>query len=354
VFSICQTLSATIATAPVSILCFGYISAVAPITNILIGYAVSVLLVLSVVAVILLCFTGALKAVSALPVIAICLVVRYIVWAINYCASIPWAVFITKPIFLIPWLFLFITICSFAGKEIIKCNKFKKLLKIVLLVTLSVTIVLFSVCYGMFKENAISVLSVGKGSCTVLNIDGVSIAVGAGDTKDDALKIKNKLLSIGATKLDYLILPSLEKTVSGGAVNLITYLKPQKVVLLSSGEYKDKLKHISNDSFCWFDNRAVIEPTNNSEIFIISNIGVTINTPKFSLVFAIGDGIKDLYQLTTTKEPILVAADNINEDVSNLDFTKIILSSKVISDKNFKNTVVPVLEMNNKDIREVY
>ncbi len=351
VFSICQTISATITTAPISILCFGYISVVAPITNVLIGYAVSVLLVLSLVAVIALCFTGVFKSVAALPVVAICLSVRYIVWAINYCASIPWSVFITKPIFLIPWLLLFITICFLAGKGIIKHQKIKKIFNIVLVVILSVSIILFSVCYGGFKENAVSVLNVGNGSCIVFNIDGVSVAVGAGDTKDDALKIKNKMLSIGVTKLDYLILPSLQKSVSGGAVNLIAYLRPTKVILSSSGEYKDKLEHINNDSFNWFDKKAYLEPTKTSEVFVVSNVGVVVNSTEFSYVIALGDLVKDLYPLATNKNPILILVDKISGDVSKFDFSKIILSNKKIS---FKNTDVPVLEMNNKDLREVY
>ena len=349
IFALCQTLSATLATAPVNILCFGYISAIAPIANILIGYAVSVLLVLSLITVVILALPSVLKVAATLPIIAMCLIVRYVVWAVEICASRPWAVFATNIVFLIPWFLLFITVCLIPAQKLVNKPFMKKLLKISSVIILCFAILIFGICYNFNKENIESVLSLGDTGSVILNIDNVTVAIGAGDTKNDVINIKNQMLSIGANKLDYLILPSLEKSVSGGAPRLITRLKPTKVILTSQGEYKDKLSHISNDSFLWFNNKSAIKPTPDTEIFVIANIGAVVNTMDYSLIISFGKGINNLYKLSNKSEPILILVNEVNEEFKELNLSKIVLSGNEDSVKNMKNRLknltVPITEV---------
>lgn len=354
-FALCQTLSATVATAPVSILCFGYISVISPLANILIGYAITVLMILSLITVIILCLPTVFKAAATLPIIAMVVIVRYVVWIVGVCADISWAILPTEPIYLIPWALIAVILLLLPFYNIFKNKKLcKRYLQITLAVFLVFSIISFSTLYRILPKSKISVIDVGKGSSIALNINDNIIVIGAGDTLNDADIIENHLLARGERRVDYLLLPSLAKSVAGGAPEFIYNFSPAAVVCPKSGDYADKLQHIINDNFSLFNQRVAIRIDYESEIYMIADVGLALNTKDFSLIVAVSDNVRELYNLVTNKNKILICVDNTPNDINAADFSKIVLSGSEETvakmKSNLSYAMVPVLDSGNKTL----
>lgn len=354
-FALCQTVSATVATAPISILCFGYISVISPFTNILIGYAATALMALALVTAIILCFPFVFKAAATLPIILMVIIVRYIVWVVDKCANVSWAILPTEPIYLIPWAFiavalLLLPLLSFFKNQ----NSIKRYLRIALIVFIAFSLSAFGTIYHIAPESRISVIDAGKGSSIVLNINKKIMVIGAGDTLSDADTIQNHLLSRGVTKVDYLLLPSLEKSVAGGAPEFIFNLSPASVVCPNSGDYADKLQHISNDNFSVFNQRSAIKIDANSEAYLIADMGITINGKDFSLIVSVGDKVGELYNVATENNVILICIDKIPNDVNSFEASKIILSGSEEAVAQMKsvlgNATIPVFDSGSETV----
>lgn len=354
-FALCQTVSATVAVAPISILCFGYISVISPLTNILIGYASTILVALALITAIILCLPVVFKAAATLPIIAMVIIVRYIVWAVDKCADVSWAILPTEPIYLIPWAFIAGALLLLPLLSLFKNKKrIKSYFRITLIVFLSFSLCAFGKIYQIAPKSRISVIDAGKGSCIVLNINKNIMVIGAGDTLSDADTIKNHLLSRGETRVDYLLLPSLKKSVAGGVPELIFELSPDNVVCPNNGDYQDKLQHISNDNFSFFNQRAVVKIDATSIAYLIADMGITINSKDFSLIVSVGDNVGELYDVATQKNVILICIDKIPNDVNTLKTSKIILSGSEEGVAQMKarlsNTTTSVLDSGNETL----
>ena len=327
--ALCQTLAAIVATTPICILGIGYISLIAPISNLLIVWAINLLTSLTFVTVILLCLPSVLKALAAVPIIILCLLTRYTVYVTNTLAKIPWATAETKPEYIISFLLFILIIPTILLLKNCNLQKRGKIALRATAITLALSSVLSLVLfYNMSSGPKISVLSVGKGISVVVRGDDKTAVIGAGDTPNDYIKIENHLFGIGARQVDYLILPAANKPFAGGAPEFIS--KQNSVVAYpNSGEYADRLNYIKRNNFYTFNGVNVLDLDDEIQIIILPNVGSVINTPNKNIVVYSGEGdINLLFNLCHHKFPTLITHEKLK---STLEFTvgKLVITNKL-------------------------
>lgn len=314
-FSVCQTVSATLMTLPVSIIFLGYFSVVSVIANLLVGYAVTVLTVLAFVSVILLCLPSVFKAAAAIPVIILCLLVRYIVYVTEFCASMEWAITVARPAYLIPCFTAMLIVPALMLITKFRDRAIKAFMKILAVILALFTVASFLILYTIPENNSLAVLDVGKGNSIVFTHNGKTVVIGAGDTVGDAYTISYYLTSNGKTKIDYLILPTATKAFAGGAPELEYKCSIDNFIYPSHGDYYDKIKYISEDNFTAFDTVSKIN-TDEFNITNIADVGCVIDFYDGSVIIYTGDGdIKRLFEYSTNSNVIFISANALPESL---------------------------------------
>lgn len=309
IFALSQSISASLATMPVSILGIGYISVIAPLTNLLTGFAASMLTYMAFTSVILLFLPSVLKAAATLPIIVLCLLVRYLVKMTELCASVDFATIPAMPEYLISLgMFLMIIPLVFMVK---KLNN-KKALRISLKITASL-LVLASVSSALYLyENSpkyqISVLDVGKGNSIIVKDQHYITAIGCGDQLNDYHKIENHLLRYSLKDIDFILLPTTNKSFAGGCPEMILNNSKAKVIYSENGDYSEKLDYISTENFKTFK-RQIGFTYGNTEIKTLANMGTVINIENLSVVIYLGGDINKLTKLCKNKNPIFITSD---------------------------------------------
>ena len=321
-----QTLSATICTLPVSVFCFGYVSTVSLIANILTGHAMTFVMIFSLCAVVLLALPGVLSVSSGIFVVITCYLVRYTKAVVSILANTGTSIIsvegysaITVSIFFIGVCILLIALkfCYFKTRAVLKSIS-------AILICLSL---IFTTTLVFERKNSLQVVSVGKGHCILLSVDDYVYAFGAGDGENDATKIKNSLFTMGKTKIDCAILPSLEKEFAGGAAALLRKFPSAKVCCPDSGKFYDKIEHILNDNFTFYENDTSIK-NNDYEILIYNNLGVIINLDKYSVIIYLSGDPSVLYKECDKADVVFVAAGEVPEQINKLNIKRLVLSGK--------------------------
>ena len=106
-----------------------------------------------------------------------------------------------------------------------------------------------------------------------------------------------------------------QKSFAAGAPEMI-FKNPDAIIIHpSSGDYETKLNYISNENFNSFDYTAKLK-LNEAEITTYSDVGCTVNFKDFSLIIYVGSGdINLLFGAARHKNPILICADNLNQEI---------------------------------------
>ncbi len=331
-FPLCQTVSATIMTMPISIVVFRYLSIISPIANLLIDYPITLITVFSFLTVILLFLPLPFKVAATIPIIVLCLLVRYVVFIIRLFASFSFATIPVGPLYLIP---LIIALLAIPVLLIIKRfnpdQKFKTPLKAAPIFMILCSIISFSYIYSLTPKATLTVLELGKGSSVIITEGDYTIVMGAGDGESDSTKIINKLVEKGRTKIDYLILPNANKSVAAGAPELIYDYATSTVIHPTHGDYYKKLNYISDESFTTFNEISQIK-TDNFNITIIADVGCVLNAEDHSVIIYTGNNLaKSLFELATHDSPTFICIDSLPKEVLNGQASNIILSG---SDEN--------------------
>lgn len=348
-FSVSQTLSATLATMPVCILGIGYISLISPLTNLLTGYASTLLTVFAFISVILLCLPSFLKAAAFTPALILCALVRYIVKVTDICADIDFASVPALNEYLIS-LGLFILIIPI----LILAKKFntKKAVRIFLKLTAS-TLVIFSVSSAFFFYNAspkceIAIPDVGRGTSVIIKTNTDVLAIGTGDALTDYNKIESHMFKMCSQSIDHIIIPTANKSFAAGAPEMIFQNPHAKVVYPNRGEYIDKLNYISNNNFISFDYKISFK-LESAEVITFADIGTVVNFNNLSLIVYTGKGdLNSLFKVCSHTKPVLICADNLTQQIE-YEVSQCIISG---SDKARSN-LEQALKKQNIDFRAV-
>ncbi|MBE6761858.1 MAG: ComEC/Rec2 family competence protein [Ruminococcaceae bacterium] len=316
IFSLSQSLSATIATMPVCIIYLGYISLIAPVTNLLTGYAASLLTSFSFIGVALISLPSILKASATLPLFVIYTLVRYIVKITAICADIDFASIPARKEYLISFAILIISIPLLILAK--KSNK-KATVRISLklcasaMVLLSVSSAVFF--YDISPKTQITIPNVGKGASILIKTETDVFAIGAGDSLTDYNKIENFMVKMCKQDIDHIIIPTANKTFAAGTPEMVFQNPEANVIYPKTGDYTEKLDYISNQNFKSFDYKISFT-SGNTEIITIADIGTIVNFIDHTMVIYTGTGdINTLFSHCKYENPILICANNLIQNI---------------------------------------
>ncbi len=343
VLTLCQTLSAIFATTPICILGVGYISLIAPFANLLITGAFNILTSLSFVTVMLLCLPSVFKTIATIPIIILCLLVRYTVFITEKLASVPWAITSTEPKYIVSVILFLAAIILIVvlKKEGLK-NKTKLLIK-GLSITLSLLALSTTALFYTHSPNiTLCSVSLGTGSCITLKKGHTVIAVGAGDGPTDYGRIEYQLLKTGTKKVDHLVIPTANRSFAAGTIEFSLKQPDTKIVYPNSGDYYERIDYVKTQNFKCFSNKISFT-IDGVEVITLKDIGCVLNFEGRSALIFTGTGdISKLTALCKNKKPILFIADSLPKKIPK-EFSNIILSGKDEKLSKIKKT----LEKNN-------
>ena len=227
--SLASTVGALVFSTPLTALHFGYISLVAPITNILVLSAVSISFSLGY----LCCAIGMFFS-GIGSALAWCLawVIRYILLTVKFFGSIPFAALYTSNPLISVWLgltYLFFGVCWF-----FKGNRnFRLPVPASLSVSALVAILFFTSFSNHRYTGILTVMDVGQGQSVVITSGSSAVVLDCGGEVRGAAGniVSSYLLGRNIMKVDALILSHLHRDHADGAAELLNRLKVNKLII---------------------------------------------------------------------------------------------------------------------------
>lgn len=208
----------------------------------------------------------------------------------------------------------------------------------------AICIVCFTVMFCCTSNNKVRVLDVGKGSSMVVSVNDTVVVIGAGDDKNDADRIVREILAMGKKECDYLILPNLNKNISGGAAAFIRQFPNTEVILPKSGEYFDDVEYLLNGNGVYFDDDCYLSLGGGQVLLVYKENSVIVELKEDSLIFYCGD---DNIIDSNLKDSVIVCAGVLPENIEDIDKRKIVLSGENDSLKNFYQKNILEYEITN-------
>lgn len=229
-YFICATFSTTIGalalTCPLGALYFGYISLIAPLTNLVCLWAVSAVFVIGLLTVLL----GFIWLPLALGVsLIVKILVQFILAVINIFSQIPYAAVYTENDYVLFWLiFLYVTIILWIVLTPQKRPKFTPLVFIACGLMLSLGLGHAS---AVAPDLSAAFLDVGQGGCSVITGGGSTVVIDCGGDTDSGNTCAKYISSIGKNSIDYLILTHTHNDHVNGVEVLISMVDTTYIVM---------------------------------------------------------------------------------------------------------------------------
>ena len=289
--SVSISLSALIATTPLTAWYFGSVSLLSAVTNLLCLWVVTILFCGIIVA----CILGAMwmplgKGMAWL----LGWLIKYILSIAKIVASLPVSVVYTKSPYVVAWL-VFVYILLF----IFVFSKEKRPAILSCCAILSLCIVLLASWVEPLLDNyRVTLLDVGQGQCVLLQSKGKTYMVDCGGDYDEdvADSAAAMLLSQGITHLDGIILTHYDKDHVGAAAYLL-YRVGADVLILPDGDEAQAwdpvlLKHHTGEvlrgdkelQIGWSDAEITVYPSWNTESSNESSLCVLFQTEKCAIL----------------------------------------------------------------------
>lgn len=219
--SVSITLAAQIFVIPLQMVYFGYISLVAPITNLLSELAISA------------CFSGgliiALIGLLSVPVGSVlgwilAWLFRYVKLVMAVFGNLPFAALYTR----VPFAFAWVVLCYVVILTMVIWPKERKTIPVCcLLSSLAVVLLLTTLDASGF---AFTALDVGQGQCLVLRSGGGTVMVDCGGVKSGQVAA-DYLGSVGESGVDLLIVTHYDNDHIGGIADLMERRRVEKLML---------------------------------------------------------------------------------------------------------------------------
>lgn len=224
--SVAVTLSATVATTPLSAWYFGTVSLAGVFTNLLTLWVVSfVFYGIMLVCILGIAWTGVATAVAAV----VAWPIRYVIMIARVMSGSVFSAVYTCSIYIVVWLVLCYLLL---GVFILSKRKRAGLLTLCMTAGL-VCAVACSWVEPRLDDCRVTVFDVGQGQSILLQAQGRNYLVDCGGDSDEAAAdtVCEMLLSQGITHIDGLILTHYDKDHSGGAIPLLSRMETQQLYL---------------------------------------------------------------------------------------------------------------------------
>lgn len=224
--SVSVTLGASVLTVPLGALHFGTVSLLAPVTNLLVLWVVSIIFY----GLTLLCLLyGLWPAVTAVLGQLLTVLIRYVLVVGKLLAAFPLSAVYTCSPYITIWLvFVYLVL----GLYRIRSNRYPATLCCSILLSLCMAL-LVSWTEPVLDSTRLTVLDVGQGQCLLLESEGKAFLVDCGGSTDAmaADAAAETLLSHGITRLDCLMVTHSDRDHAGGVKELLTRVDAELLIL---------------------------------------------------------------------------------------------------------------------------
>ena len=263
--SVACSLSAGLFILPVSVLIFGEVSLISPVANLIIAPVASLMLCLAVLAVLFSPVEFFVFIYNPLFFIA-GLLSKFCLALTQAFASLPFASASTNYKYIQVWLGLAVILIALA---LLFKNR-RRMLRLAALLS-CVLLLCGMVSYSVFDAGVtrIAVIDVGNGSSVMLYKAGHGVLVGCGGDRYAVNNVRSFMKDSGVTKLNALILPSLEPIHAAGAVEICREENPQMLVIPDEGLYFQQLSSLRMEN-------VEYREMNNQTITVLDGITIDI------------------------------------------------------------------------------
>lgn len=324
-FILAQTLAATFATLPISMLAFGYFSVISPITNLLLATAVNGILVFSIFAVML----------AAVPVVnifsyafffALTYLSKFCQYIINLLGELENTLCAYEPIHILAWILLALALAGYVFSQRIK--DFIRVYKTTVISSISlflVGVIIFTYTYlKPMNYTKLSIVNVGNGICAIVSYKESSVLIGLGDNSSDHKRINDRIFKLGKRGVDLVLIPTTTKDYCGGFETLDN-IKANYVYANRYGTYNEAIKNYKNVEYFENSLNGFIGEIN----YRIDGAITMINTPDATIELR-----NESYFNKPSNADILITLNYIPE---NYEGMAIICGNKISNKKYFEN-----------------
>ena len=237
--SLSSSIGATVFSAPISAVYFGYVSLIAPLTNILILEAAAVVFNIGFIA----CIAGLfIHPLGLMLAWLVAWPARYLIAVVKAMSALPFAALYTSNRLIFLWLVFLYGVIIFS--YLFKGDKiYRPLIPCCLSVITLCVIMLGTSIVGEYGFSSAAVLDVGQGQSIALTAGGDTVVIdcggsvmgGAGDTAASYLKGKNRHC------IDLLILTHLHSDHAAGVSDLMARIPVKRLAMPLDNEDEDDM-----------------------------------------------------------------------------------------------------------------
>lgn len=354
-FSLLQTLTATFFTFPITVTYFGYTSLIAPVTNLLIGYAATVTLCLLLASAVFLFLPAFFLPFTNLLLFCSDRLIRYIIAVIQQLSQLKGIVVSTGTDLLLPYSLLLVAVVLL----VVFPRLLKHWLRLVCVVlALCFTVSAFSAgAYQVQTRPTLTVqaLKLGDGLSVVITTPEVNLIVGAGDGNGDYKTIHSAILKTGRTGANVLLLPHLEKSAAKGAIAFIQHTNIEAVLYPDRGKFYEELSHLAkqpeNNLVCYHQYARYTYGKNCTAI-CLDGTGTVVNLDNTSiLILTAAYSLNKLMAYADRPDKILVCAGVLPNNIKNENFSQVIVTcSDKTKEKLLENNLLNKTPVDTKTI----
>ena len=281
-FILAQTLSASFATLPISMLTFGYFSVISPLSNVCLNAVVNGILILSIFAA-LLSFVPILNIFSFACFFGITYLSKFTYFVVDALGNLESTLVSIEGIHYFAWILIFIALFGYIFAQ--RIREYMHVYKATAISCLSVFLVAVSLfVYTYFKPNNftnLTFVNVGNGICAIIEHKDNAVLIGIGDNSTDHKRITNELFKLGRRGVDLILVPTTTKDYVGGGVDSLENINYKELIAKSNGTYNAALEPFKNIKY--FDKVA---NGNVGEIsYNIDAYQTIMKTPNISIEF---------------------------------------------------------------------
>jgi len=270
------TAGALIFTLPLTAIHFGYVSLIAPVTNLLTIGAVSIAFPLGLIAALLGFINQFIASVAALPVTYIA---RYIIFTARYFASVPYSVVYASNAHIMFWLAYVYLI--FIALPLLKARARQYLYPGCLSLILLFSIILASSLIPDVNNNSVTVLDVGQGMSVVVASDDHTMVVDCGSNSfNNAGETAHEfLMNTGRSSIDILVITHFHSDHINGIEFLLSRVPVSALVVPDP-----------DGSFLADDIITLARKRGTDIIYVTETLSVSLSETKVFLYPPLGDG----------------------------------------------------------------
>ena len=226
--NLATTIGALILTMPLTAIHFGYVSLLAPLTNLLTIGVVSFAFPLGLLAALIGFINSHIGAVVAFPVSQ---AARYIIFIARSFASVPYAVVYSSNAYIMFWLaYVYIV---FTMLPLLKARLRQYIYPVCISLILLFTVILVSPLVPSVNDNSVTVLDVGQGMCVVVTTDHHIMVVDCGSNSfNNAGETAHEyIMNIGRTAIDLLVVTHFHDDHVNGIEFLLSRISVSALVI---------------------------------------------------------------------------------------------------------------------------